>query len=478
MDSNSSNPYATDQANMDDEQENSLNSNLEGFEGIEDPSDENGPREEEDGRFDEYSSGSDVTFMFDQRRKKRRKNEIQGALETTHVLSPVAQEGLLQELLKGGWGKFAHCMTRHFKAPGRYGHKLVDIALITAIYDRTIACVTPVMFSPISMPDFEEETGMDKANLSKALGHLVEKAVLLRIKVSPRVIFWALNPHFFRLKEKGELTRVKTTQGSLPQGNAPRSKDGNAPCANTGQSNLGGSYQTTGNQKEKSVAKNLLKESKKESLLSGGNFPDGILARWSRFQKLDLEARIRKEREIFERMFIQHGDSFFHFSGLVVEFLEKEGTVKAGKKIEVRCPFTWIDGHWEENLTRYRNWKTEKEDLDQAHALKLNREAKAKAEQEQKGRQEQEESRKAEEWKVQQDAAALRFLSQYSTVDEIQAFSAEAIDLLACKFTHDAWIKSGWNHPIVRSRVLNHFMMVERGERATSVQPSKQEESA
>jgi hypothetical protein len=101
---------------------------------------------------------AEVTFISDSRRKKRRESEVHHALKNSHVLSAISQENLLQQMLEGGWGKFAHCMVRHFKAPRRYGHKIVDIALITTVYGRTIASISHVMFTAINVPEFVEET--------------------------------------------------------------------------------------------------------------------------------------------------------------------------------------------------------------------------------------------------------------------------------------------------------------------------------
>ncbi|MBI2712764.1 MAG: hypothetical protein HYX41_07930 [Bdellovibrio sp.] len=418
-----------------------------------------------------------VAFIFDQRRRKRREGEIKAALDGAPVLSQRAQDKLLQELLAGGWGRLAHCITRHFKAPGRYGHKMVDIALITTVYDRTIACVTPVMFAAISMPDFEDETGMNEANLRKALTHLQLKGVLLKIKISPRVIFWALNPHFFKIREQCKPTQVKSPQGKLPRGNPPCSEDGNLPCVNTGQTNPVQSPQTSGNQKEISDPKNPLKESKKESLLSSSEFPEDMLQRWSTFEAQGQESKVKKEREIFQRLFLRHQETFFRLCGRVVKFLEQHGTVKAGKEIQIHSPMSWLEDHWESNLALYLNWEAQKVALEEAHAKRLEREAIAAAELAEKQRREELARREEARWKEEQDAAALRFLSLYTQDGEVEAFSSEAVRQFGCIFTLDAWEKLGWEHPIVRTCVLNHFMAVERGNAITNIQPQTEEVS-
>lgn len=401
-------------------------------------------------------------FICDRRRKMRRDNEILDALSTSQVLSSRAQEALLDGLLTGGWGRLAHCITPHLKAPGRYGHRQIDIALIMTVYDHTVASVNPVLYAAISVPEFEEDTAMDEANIRKALNQLVAKGPLLKIKASPRVIFWALNPHFFRKEPTFASPKGKSTQVT-----APCIKKGNSPCVNTGQINPGGSLESIGNQREKTVAKNLLKESKKESLLCGGDFPEDMLARWSQFQQSGLEGRIKKEKEIFEKLFLEHKDPFFEFCGRVVEFVSEHVTGKGGAKID--HPMSWIDGHWQTNFSSYQQWKTKKDALEASHAERLEREAKAQVEKAERERLEALEKQEEQKWVEQIDAAALRFLDQYPTEKSVNAFAQEALGLLGCSYTLANWKKFGWTHSLGRTAVLEHFMKVESGERTTQI---------
>ena len=412
-------------------------------------------------------SETDLSKIHEQRRQVRHQAKVREAVEGTHSLSATVQARFLQLYLAEGWGRLAHGVTRQLKSPGRYGLKLVDVALIFTIHDRTVAKVNPVMFAPISMDEFVGETAMDESNIRSALRALVQRGVLLKVQ-TPRVNFWGLNPHYFTAKGKDNLP-----PGNLPPGNAPRDKQGNLPGVGEGQITPGQTSQDSGNQKENSDAKNLLKESKKESLISDGNFPEDMAARWTRFQEMGNEGRIKKEREIFEKLFIQHKETFFHFCGRVVEYLEQKGTGKTGAKIH--CPMTWIDGYWESNLAQYRQWKTHQENLEHTHASKLAQDAKKKAEETEKARIKAEQEQKDEEWKKKIDDAALRFLDAYSTDAKIMAFAQEAVDLLGCSYTSDWLKKYGWGHPMVRSCVVEHFMLVEAGLRPTSVRTGQEE---
>ena len=413
----------------------------------------------------------DLGRIQEDRRNYRRDKAIHAALQNNHSLSWAAQENLLKIHFSKGWARFTHGMSRHFKSPTRYGHKLVDIAVLFTVHDRTVALVKPVMFAAITAKEFEDETGMDESNVRKSLKSLVTKGALIKIEGAPGIIFWALNPHYFAIRGSGESPRGKLPQGKPPGGISPRSKKGDSPRVNTGQSTPGQSSQTAGNQNEISDAKNPSEESQKESLLCGGEFPEDMRKRWTRFQETGLGSRIKKEREIFEKLFLIHGDTFFNFCGRVVEFLEQRGTGKSGEGGQIHHPMSWLEGHWETNLALYQIWKAQKEELDRAHALKLDREAKLKAVEAEKARLQEIENRKTIEWKEQLDAAAERFLSLYPGVDEVRSFSAEAIEILGCSFTQNAWKKNGWDSPLARSCILDHFMKVESGVRTTQVQP-------
>ena len=107
----------------------------------------------------------DLAVIVDHRRKKRRGKEIQAAVVNMSSLSSTVQQHLLGIHLKGGWGMFSHGMARHFKAPSRYGHKLVDLAILTTIHDRTVALVAPhqVMFVALTIEDFVDDVGKGDA---------------------------------------------------------------------------------------------------------------------------------------------------------------------------------------------------------------------------------------------------------------------------------------------------------------------------
>lgn len=426
---------------------------------------------------EEIPAECELAHIVEQRRKKRKEKEIEAAVGSLASLSSTVQQHLLKIHLKGGWGMFSHGMARHFKAPSRYGHKLVDLAILTTVHDRTVALVAPhqVMFVALTIENFVDETGMDESNIRKALRCLVSKGALLKIEASYRIFFWALNPHYFTLGVKGDLPPGKPPRGKLPEGNAPRSKTGSAPRVMPGQITPDQPHANDGNNSENPSPKNPSEESKKESLSTNGDFPADMLARWTQFQKKGLEPRIWKEREIFQKLFLEHKDTFYAFCGRVVEFLEEVGTGRAGQEKKIQYPMTWMDGHWEANLALYRTWKTEQETLERAHAERLEREAKDRANNSQKTRQEAQEQQANAVWQERMNEAALRFLAIYESEEEINAFSEEAVRVLGNQYIEAARMKYGWQNSLVRSCVLEHFMKVESGAVISQIRPQSKE---
>ena len=419
---------------------------------------------------------AEVAFLFESRRKKRRESEVRQAVQGSHVLSEISQKNLLDQLLEGGWGKFAHCMVRHFKSPRLYGHKIIDIAIITTVYDRTVASISPVMFAAISAPEFMEETGMDESNIRKALADLVKKAVLLKIKVNAHVIFWGLNPNFFRLATRAESIQVNSTRVNVTQVDSPCVKEGDSPRVNTRQTNPGESEQVPGNQKGFSDAKNLLQESVEESFLIEGKFPKDMVSRWNRLQHIGAFGQLEREKRIFEKMLTEHGKKFFDLCGSVVEFVEQKGTSKEGNYSPIHCPMSWIQGHWERNLSLYQTWKFDRENRDQMEAQRLNQKAKQDAERAERERCEARQMKESEDGARVVNEGAVRLLDAYSAEEDVTAFSREAVALENSDFLLSWLEKYGWNHPMIRECVVRHFLKVEAGERSTCVLPSRKAE--
>lgn len=421
----------------------------------------------------------DLASIVEHRRKKRREKEISFALYALDSLSNSVQERLLKIHLTGGWGKFTHGMACHFKAPGRYGHKLVDIALLTTVYDHSVAQVNPVMFASLTVEEFEEETGMDGANIRKALKGLVKKGALMRIDATPRLIFWALNPHYFVERKVSEQFRGDFTQGNSTQVTAPCDKKVDSPCDMTGQSNPGESYLNGENKKEISDAKNLLKESEKESSLGNGDFPKDMLERWSRLRKSGSVSKEKKEREIFQELFLKYQKPFFEYCGRVVEFLEKEG--KGGKKSSdgaIHCPMLWIQDHWDSNLARYHNHLAKREKLSEAHADRIEKDMKEQARVAEEARLKAISEKEKADYAARMNAAADRFLSSYPSPEKIAAFAEEAMRVSPISYVQDGWKRFGWGSNTARTHVLEHFLKVESGERLTSVKPFSEVVSA
>jgi hypothetical protein len=418
--------------------------------------------------------GIQTEYISDARKKKRREKMVRSALQENRSLSDTTQDKLLQIHLADGWGKLAHGVTRQLKSPSRYGLKLVDVALIMTVYDRTIASVNAAMFAPISADDFRNETKMDEANIRCALKGLHEKTVLLKIKTGA-INFWALNPHYFSLKEKGSLPPGKLPGGKLPARNAPGVKQGNLPGAEGGQTTRGQTSQTSGIHEGISTAKNLLKESKKESSLSSSDYPDDMRARWSRFQNAGYENKIKPEREIFEELFVRYGNEFFENCGRVVTYLEEKGTGKEGAAGRIHSPMIWIKDHWESNLASYRERKSKDAALEEAHAKKLELEAKTKVAQLETERTVEEELHADDAWNGKMDEAAERLLSILPGEGEFNAFVEEAVELSGYAHTRGLWKKSGWRQPLVRICVLEHFLKVEAGAMVSRVSLAAQQ---
>ncbi len=220
------------------------------------------------------------------------------------------------------------------------------------------------------------------------------------------------------------------------------------------------------------AAKNLLQESEKESLLVAANYPEDLLIRWEKLQRLGLANKLKKEKEIFDLLFVQHGSAFYENCGKVVAFLESHGNGKEGKEGKegkVYCPMSWIQGHWELNLTRYRNWLSAQEDLNAAHAKRLEQDAKSKVAEVQKVSNFVEDQAREMAWQAKMNSAEERFLSVCSTEALIKTFVEEAIVATGCVFTRSCWERKGWRHPLVRSCVLEHFLKIELGEKTSSV---------
>lgn len=418
----------------------------------------------------------DSEKIFAQRSKKRRDLIVEKALQNNSCLSSTVQNHFIQTYLSEGWGRFAHGLARQLKSPTRYGFKLVDVALIMTIYDRTIALVHPIMFAPISAPDFTEDTSMDESNIRVALKTLEQRGVLLKIKTGT-INFWALNPHYFSSKtekERGHLPLGNLPGGNPPEGNAPRVKQGDLPGVQGGQTTRGSSSQTPRNQKEISATKNLFKESKKESLLSS-DFPQNMLDRWTAFQNAGLDKKIQEEREIFNKLFILHGKTFFEFCGRVIQFLEEVGNGKPGIEGKIHSPMKWIENHWDINLSRFTAWQREKDALNEAQAKKLEKEAQKKAQEVREEHLKAFNEAEDRELSKRMDAAGDRFLSVYQSEEEIESFAQEAIEASDNDYIREFWKENEWNHPSVRTCVLEYFLLVESGAVVTQV-PSKTEE--
>ncbi len=223
---------------------------------------------------------------------------IEGAVTQGGLLTHDAQTNLVTQHLAEGWGRFAHGLSRVLRAPTKHRLKLVDIALVLTVYDRTIAQVSPKMFAPITIEEFELETGMDGSNLRAALRKLLNKAVLQKIS-HKTVNFWALNHSYFEVTERVIEPTLNKPRVIIPQGNAPCDKKGKSPQVDLGQTNPSSSASSVGNHSEIEPPKNLIQESKKESLSYATDFPDDMSARWETFEKSGKFGNSKKRERFF-----------------------------------------------------------------------------------------------------------------------------------------------------------------------------------
>ncbi len=298
-------------------------------------------------------------------------------------------------------------------------------------------------------------------DIRRVLSDLCARGMLLKIALEG-INFWALNPHFFTPVESG-----KSPLGNSPRGNAPSVKKGDFPTGDPGEITQGGCGATDRNQKENFNAKNLSQESLKESHLTS-EFPDDMLERWKSMSLRESNPKIDKEKKLFKSLLEIHKHPFFEKCGQVVAFLEKHGATKDGKTQAIHSPMVWIQNHWDSNLARYETWKVNQETKENRAAEKIERESKAIAE---KTFRTQERVKTETERKNRLDGAAERFLTLYREVEEANKFILEALEILNNKFTRDFYTRHGWEHPAVREDVLEHFLMVESGERITKVNP-------
>jgi hypothetical protein len=403
----------------------------------------------------------DVASYLSDRKRKRRQALTEGAVNLTSQLAPGVQEKLVKLHIADGWGRLAHCVTRQLKSPTRFGLKLVDVALILTVYDKTIAQVLPRMHAPITIKEFESETGMDASNIRAALRGLLSRSVL--IKVSYKTLnFWALNHAYFGLQKRAHLPQGEPTQGQSTQGNAPCDKQGDLPQVEAGQTTPPLAASSEQDDSGFSSPKNLKKESKKESLSCEIEFPSDMRSRWETFEKVGKYSNSKKEREIFQELFVAYGEEFFKNCGKVVQFLEEHGNGKVGEEAKVYNPMVYLRGHWEHNLSRYQSYLQRQEALNAALAKNEESESRKKEQQiilekeHEKGLQDQADQEARRQIDIQ------RLQQVYSKVTEFNSFVEKAVEKLQCGFTLNSWRKQGWDSPVVKSCVISYFLELEK----------------
>ncbi len=388
------------------------------------------------------------------RGKRRRETLASAAFAINSQLHPENQEQRVKEILSEGWGKLAHSVARQLKAPTRYGLKLVDVAVIVTVYDKTIAQVSPRMYAAISNQDFENETGMDSSNLRASLRTLVTRGVLTKI-THKTLNLWGLNHLYFDPLRWGQSPQGKRTQGEPPQGDLRQTSWGNSPQVNLGQTTPLDGASSDCNYSVKVAPKNLLKESKKESLSCESVFPKDMKKRWSGFGTEGKFGNVTKEKEIFDELFVAYGNPFFQNCGKVIQFLESHGNGKAGDAGKVHSPMVYIRSHWEHNLNRYQAWVTRQQELQAVIAHKAHLEAQKRDQQDRQAITEAQDEAEAAREEAAKQSALQSLLAKFPTAKGFNEFVTETIQRMGCEFTRNSWRTRGWESPLVRERVLS-----------------------
>jgi hypothetical protein len=298
---------------------------------------------------------------------------------------------------------------------------------------------------------------MDESNIRIGLKSLVEKQAIQKISTSS-INFWALNHHYFAAACRGNLPEGKHPPGKLPGGEIPSNNPGNLPGGEGGQFTRGQHGSNYGNNKDFSVPKNLNQESEKESLSSDLNFPADMVARWSDLEKTGRIPNAKKEREIFQILFSNHGKQFFDHCGKVVTFLEEQGNGKSGEDGKIHSPMIWMNGHWDLNFTRYQTWIAKEQATHEAQAKKHEQELQRKAQQKEQELTQAKEFQEQENRKAQSEAVIQNLRRIYPSESDVKAFAEKAVQLSGCEFTQKSWRSLGWESPVVKSCVISHFL--------------------
>ncbi len=382
-----------------------------------------------------------------------------------------AQEQMLKEFLSGGWGKLAHTVTRQLKAPGRHSLKLVDVALIVTVYDQTIAQVNPRMFAAITNGDFTTETGMDHSNLRAGLRGLVSRGILLKV-TRGQTNLWALNPLYFKSQPGCEGLRPEKKRGatvgqitppsvgqitppSMGQITPPSVGQITPPLVDSNNWNHSGKFSA------KNLSENPRKESKKESLSCETFFPyeaypPDLQERWRHFAQEGKTGHVKHERKIFQELLAKHGGAFAQHCGPVLQFLESQGKeASAGESEKIHSPFAYLQNHWEQNLSRYRDWQKQQQELqaNRARKAELERQGQERESREQQQRQQAEQQAFAKEQVVALILGELH--TRFPEQAELERFVDGLIGEETSEMIYNSWKKFRWKSGMVQAHVVD-----------------------
>jgi len=110
------------------------------------------------------------------------------------------------------------------------------------------------------------------------------------------------------------------------------------------------------------------------------------------------------------------------------------------------------------------------EALQEAHAQRMDGEARRQVEKADRARLQAEEERSEVASAVTKDAAALRLLALELSLEQFRIFVEEASEFYPGRdYIRRHYAQFGWDGAVVRNAVLEHFLKVENGERPSAV---------
>ncbi len=341
-------------------------------------------------------------------------------------LTPEQKLALTLEKLKKGYTRIPNSILIEILY-GDLSKAEIKILLLIARYTLSF---NERKTASLSKADIERYTKLQGKSVLEALGSLVEKNLILKIKGDQ------YSANQLGLIYDHEILLPPDQKIITPSGEKSTSPEGTKGTHTAGQKST------------------HFKESFSNDLSLSCKFPNDMIARWRDFEQSGRLPNSKKEKKIFQNLFIAHGEEFFENCGRVITFLEKRGTGKEGDENIIHSPMDWINGHWETNFKRYQEWTTEE-------AQKEEKENQRESQEREAEELRLKEKREREKSQAQLDLNIRRFLAAYPTESEANAFIEKAVHQSECKHTYASWKRQGWESPIVKTCVISQFLASE-----------------